>query len=243
MDDKELMRINKYLAAAGICSRREADVIVGEGRVTINGETAVSGSKVAKGDTVICDGEEILLSDERTVVAFYKPAGVTCTAKDEHADLIIDDVFKYPKKLTYAGRLDKDSEGLLIMTDDGDLIDGMMRAKNHHEKEYIVTVKQEVTADFLKKMSAGVFIPELGVKTRRCKVRLIGGKKFGIILTQGLNRQIRRMCATLGYDVEKIFRVRIMNITVDGLKPGEYREIGEQEKQELYRGVFEEDGR
>ena len=129
------------------------------------------------------------------------------------------------------------------ISDDGDLIDGMMRAKNHHEKEYIVTVKQEVTADFLKKMSAGVFIPELGVKTRRCKVRLIGGKKFGIILTQGLNRQIRRMCATLGYDVEKIFRVRVMNITVDGLKPGEYREIGEQEKQELYRGVFEEDGR
>ena len=175
------------------------------------------------------------MQDEKHVVAFYKPEGVTCTKQDKYAKVTIDEVFQYPLRLNYAGRLDKDSKGLLIMTNDGDLIDRMMRARNHHEKEYIVKVNNAVTDDFIHKISNGVYLEELEVTTRSCMVTKVGEYTFRIILTQGLNRQIRRMCASLGYKVESLMRVRVMNVEIGNLKPGEYRRITGEELSELYR--------
>jgi len=175
------------------------------------------------------------MQDEKHVVAFYKPEGVTCTKQDKFAKVTIDEVFKYPLRLNYAGRLDRDSKGLLIMTNDGDLIDCMMRARNYHEKEYIVKVNNAVTDDFIHKMSDGVYLEELEVTTRPCIVTKVGEYTFRIILTQGLNRQIRRMCASLGYKVESLMRVRVMNVEIGNLKPGEYRRITGDELSKLYR--------
>lgn len=231
------IRINKFLASAHVASRRQADVLVEEGRVTINGVKAESGSKVEENDLICVDGKQVELPLAKTVLAFYKPVGVTCTEKDEHADLIIEDVLNYPVRLTYAGRLDKDSEGLLIMTDDGDLINAMMRGANGHEKEYIVKIQNDVTKEFLKKMSQGVYLEELEQTTRNCKTCLSGTKSFRIILTQGLNRQIRRMCEALGERVVSLKRVRVLNVELKDLKPGEYREIKGEELETLYKMV------
>ena len=229
------VRINKFLAEAGVASRRQADKLVESGQVTINGIKAKNADKVKDGDKVCVKGKQVFMQEEKHVVAFYKPEGVTCTKQDKYAKVTIDEVFKYPLRLNYAGRLDKDSKGLLIMTNDGDLIDRMMRARNHHEKEYIVKVNNSVTDDFIHKISKGVYLEELEVTTRPCTVTKVGEYTFRIILTQGLNRQIRRMCASLGYKVESLMRVRVMNVELGNLKPGEYRRITGEELSELYR--------
>lgn len=229
------VRINKFLAEAGVASRRQADKLVESGQVTINGIKAKNADKVKDGDKVCVKGKQVFMQDEKHVVAFYKPEGVTCTKQDKYAKVTIDEVFKYPLRLNYAGRLDRDSKGLLIMTNDGDLIDRMMRARNYHEKEYIVKVNNAVTDDFIHKMSDGVYLDELEVTTRPCTVTKVGEYTFRIILTQGLNRQIRRMCASLGYKVESLMRVRVMNVELRNLKPGEYRRITGEELSELYR--------
>ena len=229
------VRINKYLAEAGVSSRRGADKLVESGLVTINGTIAHNADKVYPGDKVCVRGKQIFMQDEKHVVAFYKPEGVTCTKEDKYAKVTIDDVFHYPFRLNYAGRLDKDSKGLLIMTNDGDLIDRMMRARNYQEKEYIVKVNHNITDEFIAKMSEGVYLEELEVKTRPCKVNQMGDYTFGIVLTQGLNRQIRRMCKKLGYKVESLMRIRVMNIELGSLRPGEYRRIEGEELSKLYQ--------
>lgn len=229
------VRINKFLASCGAASRREADKLVEEGRVTINGEIATAGSKVLDGDTVALNGKVLKPATSKVVLAYYKPVGVTVTEKDAHAEKTIASEIKYPVRVTYAGRLDKDSEGLLLLTNDGDLIDAVMRGANMHDKEYIVKTDKKIDENFADKMRSGVYLKELKATTRECKVELLGPYTFSIILTQGLNRQIRRMCETLGYKVKSLKRIRVMNIKLNNLKPGEYRELVEEEKRELYR--------
>lgn len=222
-------RLNKYLAQCGVCSRREADKLIEQGKVTINGVVADMGAKVCEGD-VVQVGKKVLGGKEETkVYAFYKPVGVTCTEKDKHAKQMISDYVKLPTRVTYAGRLDKDSEGLLLLTNDGELIDAMMRGANRHEKEYVVKVDKEVTPAFLEAMSKGMYLKDLDANTRPCTCEMIGKFTFRIVLTQGLNRQIRRMCAALGYEVKSLKRLRVMNVNLGKLKPGEYRQVQGEE--------------
>lgn len=227
-------RINKYLAECGVCSRREADKLIESGKVLVNGQPATMGTRVTDADEVRV-GKKVLGKAKKVVLAFYKPIGVTCTEKDKYADKIVNDYVKYPVRVTYAGRLDKDSEGLLLLTNDGDLIEAVMRGVHQHEKEYIVKVNKEITEDFRQKMAAGVYLPELKVRTRACQVEMVGKFTFKIILTQGLNRQIRRMCKELGYQVVSLKRVRVMNIKLNKLTPGQYREVTGEELEKLYR--------
>ncbi len=227
-------RLNKYMAQAGLCSRREADKYIEAGQVYINGIKAQVGQLVYAGDKVTIGAKELRDSKEKVVLAWYKPIGVTCTEKDPHAKRKIGDVFHYPVRVTYAGRLDKDSEGLLIMTNDGDLIHDMMRGANGHEKEYIVKVDKALTEEFKEHMEQGIFLPELERTTRPCDVHIEGKYTFRIVLTQGLNRQIRRMCEALGYQVKSLKRVRVVNIELGDLKPGEHRELTKTEKNKLY---------
>ena len=236
MEEKKI-RINKYIADAGICSRRDADKLVEQGLVMVNGRFAESGTKVGKHDEVTVRGKKISASEEKIVLAYYKPVGVTCTERDLHAKKTVIQDLKYPVRVTYAGRLDKESEGLLLMTNDGSLINGLMRAANFHEKEYVVKVDKEITEKFIKDMAAGVYLPELEKTTRACEVEYIGKYTFKIILTQGLNRQIRRMCKELGYEVKQLRRIRIANIELGKLKPREYRRLTEQELTALYSKV------
>lgn len=228
-------RINKFLASCGVASRREADKLIEEGRVKINGIVAENGSKVTEKDTVTLNGKELKAADEKVVLRYYKPVGVVVTEKDPHAKRTVVNEIKYPVRVTYAGRLDKDSEGLLLLTNDGDLIDAMMRGSNKHEKEYVVKVDKKIDDSFIEKMSNGIYLKDLEVTTRPCQVSMVGPYTFNIILTQGLNRQIRRMCASIGYEVKSLKRLRVMNIRLAGLNPGEYKEISEEEKRELYR--------
>ena len=234
------VRLNKYLSEAGVCSRREADKLIDSGRVYVDGMRAVQGMKVDETNEVRVGKKVIQGSNRKVVLAVNKPAGIVCT-EDQREKKNIIRFLKYPMRVTYAGRLDKDSEGLLIMTNDGDLINGMMRARYEHEKEYKVTVDKEITDTFIREMSEGVRIVDkeknLDVVTRPCKVEKIGKYTFSIVLTQGLNRQIRRMCQALGYKVTKLVRVRIMNIRLDGLKSGEIREITGAEREKLYESV------
>lgn len=234
------VRLNKYLSEAGVCSRREADKLIDSGRVYVDGMRAVQGMKVDETNEVRVGKKVIQGSNRKVVLAVNKPAGIVCT-EDQREKKNIIRFLKYPMRVTYAGRLDKDSEGLLIMTNDGDLINGMMRARYEHEKEYKVTVDKEITDTFIREMSEGVHIVDkeknLDVVTRPCKVEKIGKYTFSIVLTQGLNRQIRRMCQTLGYKVTKLVRVRIMNVRLDGLKSGEIREITGEEREKLYESV------
>lgn len=231
------MRLNKYLSDAGVCSRREADRLIQSRRVTVDGKRAALGSQVEEGQTVRVGKKVVGSREEKVVLAVNKPAGIVCTEDMRIKNNIIR-FLKYPIRVTYAGRLDKDSEGLLIMTNDGDLINRMMRARYTHEKEYRVTVDREIRDEFLKKLSQGVRIRDeekgLDEVTRPCKVKKIGKYTFSITLTQGLNRQIRRMCETLGLRVKGLVRVRIMNIRLGTLKPGEYRKLEGQELKELY---------
>lgn len=232
----EEIRLNKYMSEAGICSRREADRLIESGQVLVDGVRASCGMKVQPGQRVQVGSRIIGGKDEKVVLAVYKPVGIICT-EDRRTKNNIVRFLKYPVRVTYAGRLDKDSEGLLLMTNDGDLINRIMRGRNLHEKEYRVTVDREVTEDFIKKMSAGVHIVDeekgLDAVTRPCTVRREGKYTFSIILTQGLNRQIRRMCRACGCRVRTLKRVRIMNIRLGDLRPGEYRKVTGEELETL----------
>ena len=226
----ESIRLNKYLSDAGICSRRQADRWIEEKRITVNGETARTGMKIALDSEVCIDGKPIKKEEKKVLLAMNKPAGIVCTAEKREKNNIVD-YMKYPKRIYPVGRLDKDSTGLLLLTNDGELVNKIMRAGNYHEKEYLVSVNKPVTEEFCRKMSCGVAI--LDTVTRPCKVEKTGEKSFRIILTQGLNRQIRRMCETLGYRVLTLQRVRIMNIRLGSLKEGTWRSIGGKERKEL----------
>lgn len=232
--NKEQVRLNKYLASCGVCSRRDADLLVAAGKVKVNGHVAEMGTKVSPDDRVEVNGRKLSGQDEKKVLAFYKPVGVTCSERDRHAEKLIMDMIKYPIRVTYAGRLDKESEGLLILTNDGDLIDAMMRGANAHEKEYVVKVDKEITDEFVEGMSKGVYLKDLDRTTRPCMIEKQGKYTFKIVLTQGLNRQIRRMCKALGFEVKTLKRVRVMNIMLDKLLPGKYREITGEELETLY---------
>lgn len=237
MANTEKVRLNKYLAQAGLCSRREADELILSGKVTVNGKPADPGMKVNDMDKITVNGKPVGRREKHVVLAYYKPVGVTCTEKDRHAEITIRDAVDYPVRVTYAGRLDKDSEGLLLLTNDGDLINGLMRAANFHEKEYIVRVNKPMSRDFMKKMSDGMLLKDLNERTRPCFVKEEGRFVFRIILTQGLNRQIRRMCKQLGYDVVSIKRIRIANVLLGKMNPGDIRAVTGAELKELYAEV------
>jgi 23S rRNA pseudouridine2604 synthase len=224
-------RINKYLSEVGYCSRRAADKLIEDGRVTINGEVPLMGTKIVEGDVVKVDGKSVVKKDEKAVyLVLNKPRGIVCTTDTRVEKDNIIDFLNYPKRIFPIGRLDKASEGLILMTNDGDIVNKILRARNNHEKEYIVQVNKPIDNDFIKKMSQGV--PILDTVTRPCKVEQLSRVRFKIILTQGLNRQIRRMCEYLGYHVQQLKRVRIMNIHLD-LPNGKYREMTKEEFREL----------
>ena len=231
---QEPVRLNKILSEAGVCSRREADKLIESGQVTIDGKRAETGTKVLPGQVVKVGRKVVSRQDEMVVLAVNKPVGIVCTEEKREKNSIVR-FLKYPIRVTYIGRLDKDSRGLLLMTNNGDIINKMMRAGNRHEKEYKVTVDKEITPEFLRKMSEGV--PILDTVTRPCKVKKIGKYTFSIILTQGLNRQIRRMCEALGYQVRDLQRLRIMNIELGNLKEGQYRKLTDEELNQLYEQI------
>lgn len=224
-------RINKFLSEAGFCSRRAADKLIEQGRVTINGKVPEIGTKITPGDHVCVDGKPVTASKEKMVyLAFNKPVGIVCTTDTRVEKNNIIDYIQYPVRIFPIGRLDKPSEGLIFLTNDGDIVNKILRARNNHEKEYIVQVDRPITDDFIQKMSSGV--PILDTVTRKCFVEKRSKYEFRIILTQGLNRQIRRMCEHLGYEVRKLRRIRIMNIHLD-IPVGQYRELTADELNEL----------
>ena len=231
-----LVRLNKYISEAGLCSRREADRLIEAGRVQVDGKTAVSGQKVSDNQEILVDGKSISKEEEMVLLAVNKPRGVVCTTDKRWGDQTVEELIHYPKRVFYMGRLDKDSEGLLLMTNNGEILNKMMRAGNYHEKEYLVRVNRPVTEAFLSGMAKGD-IPVQEQQTRPCKVEKTGERTFRIILTQGLNRQIRRMCEYFGYQVVKLKRIRIMNIMLGDLPTGSYREISREEQEELYRRI------
>ncbi len=235
MKEPKQTRINKYLSEVGFCSRRAADKLIEQGRVTINGEVPEMGTKIIEGDVVRVDGEVISESKDKPVyLAFNKPIGIVCTTDTRVEKDNIIDFINYPKRIFPIGRLDKPSEGLIFLTNDGDIVNKILRARNHHEKEYIVTVDKPITEEFLEKMRNGV--PILDTVTRKCEVKEIDKYQFKIILTQGLNRQIRRMCEYLGYEVKKLRRVRIMNVNLD-IAVGKWRDLTAIELKEINRLV------
>ena len=225
------MRINKYLSESGIVSRRGADKWIADGKVTINGKLAELGSQVEDGDDVQVDGKPVIVEQPLVYLVLNKPVGITSTT-ERHIKGNIVDFVNHPLRIFHIGRLDKDSDGLILLTNDGDIVNEILRSENKHEKEYIVTVNEKITDTFIEKMASGVNI--LGTKTLPCKVRKMGPNTFNIILTQGLNRQIRRMCSALGFTVKRLQRVRIMNISIEGLTIGEWRELTDQERKELF---------
>lgn len=237
-----MVRLNKFLSDAGVCSRREADRLIESGQVTVDGVRGICGMKISPEQEVRVGRKVIGSRREKIVLAVNKPVGIVCTEERRERKSIIR-YLNYPERITYAGRLDKDSEGLLIMTNDGELINGMMRARYGHEKEYKVTVDKPVTQEFLWQMAKGVRIRDrekgLDALTMPCRTKMLGRYTFSIVLTQGLNRQIRRMCETLGYGVVRLVRVRIMNIELGSLKPGSVRKLTEQELKELYERIEE----
>ena len=225
------IRLNKFLSESGVCSRREADRLIESGKVTVDGKRAEMGMKVTDSQVVRVGKKVIRPQDGMVLLAVNKPVGIVCTEEKKEKNNIIQ-FLNYPTRITYIGRLDKDSEGLLLMTNNGDIINKMMRSGNQHEKEYKVTVNKPITPEFIEKMAGGV--PILDTVTRKCEVEMIGKYKFRIVLTQGLNRQIRRMCEYLGYKVTRLERVRVMNIELGNLKTGEYRKVSEEEIAKLY---------
>lgn len=229
------IRLNKYLSEAGVCSRREADRLVEAGRVKVDGVLAAVGMQLTEGQQVTLDGRIIqrAAKDRTVLLAVNKPRGVVCSEVSQGGDVNIIEYLNYPERVTYAGRLDKDSEGLLLLTNRGDIIHQMMTGSHFHEKEYEVTVDRPVTESFLKALAAGVYLKELQTTTRPCRVERLEKRSFRIILTQGLNRQIRRMCQAQGYQVQRLKRVRVMNIRLGRLKTGAYRKVTEKEFEEL----------
>jgi 23S rRNA pseudouridine2604 synthase len=231
MSEQELTRINKYLSEVGYCSRRAADKLIEEGRVTINGKVPEMGTKVAPNDDVCVDGKSVVeKTKKRIYIAFNKPVGIVCTTDNRREKNNIIDFINYPERIFPIGRLDKPSEGLIFLTDDGDIVNKILRARNNHEKEYIVSVNRPVTKSFIQKMASG--IPILDTVTKKCEVEQTGKFEFRIVLTQGLNRQIRRMCEFCGYEVTALKRVRIMNVSLD-VPVGEWRYISDEEMNEL----------
>lgn len=220
------MRLNKFLSDAGVCSRREADRQIEAGAVYVNKAVAVLGTQVSETDEVVYNGKVVQNGQRKVVIALFKPVGIECTSSPEVKDNVVDFV-NYPTRLFPVGRLDKNSEGLLLMTNDGELSNGILKARNFHEKEYVVTVNKSISRAFLSRMSSGVAI--LDTVTRPCEVTQVDDRTFRIILTQGLNRQIRRMCEALGYEVVNLRRIRVLNITLGALRKGEWRELDANE--------------
>ncbi len=226
----ELKRLNKAISETGYCSRRAADKLIEAGQVKVNGKVPELGTKVTATDVISVNGQPITKEVENIYLAFHKPVGITCTT-ELHIKGNIIDYINYPERIFPIGRLDKPSEGLIFMTNDGDIVNKILRSKNSHQKEYVVTVNRPITDDFIKKMGNGV--PILDTVTDKCEVKKINNTTFNIILQQGLNRQIRRMCDYLGYEVRTLKRIRIMNISLDGIKKGEYRSFTKQELAEI----------
>ncbi len=231
----EEIRLNKYLSEMGVCSRREADRLIESGKVTVDGAPALMGMKIRKGQAVVLDGKPVggILRPKPVLLAVNKPRGVVCTTSDKDRAMNIVEMVGYQERVYPVGRLDKDSEGLIFLTNQGQLVNRIMRGSNHHEKEYVVQVNKPVTEEFVKKMEAGVWLGELDVTTKPCRVLVTGKQEFHITLTQGLNRQIRRMCETLGYSVRSLVRVRIMNVRLGNLKTGAFRKVTGQEYETL----------
>ncbi len=225
------IRINRYISSSGFCSRRKADEYISGGHVTIDGQLAENGSQVFPGQVVLIDGQTILPSENHVYLAFHKPLGITCTTDQRDPDNIIDFI-QYPTRIFPIGRLDKNSSGLILLTDDGDIVNRLLRAEGRHDKEYVVTVDQPIDRDFIRKMEGG--LPILDTTTLPCKVLQTGKKSFHIILNQGLNRQIRRMCEYLGYRVVKLKRIRILNIQLGELPVGQYRKLTLKEQKDLF---------
>ena len=238
--EEEGFRINRFLSAAGVCSRREADRLIESGRVTVNGRAAEKGMRILPFDTVVFDGKTLSRKEERTLLLFNKPPGIVCTEEKREKNNIIDYI-DYPERIFTIGRLDKDSRGLILLTNDGSIVNDIIKGSKRHEKEYHVTVDKPLKEPFIKRMEEGVYLPELSVKTRRCHVKRTGEKSFDIILTQGMNRQIRRMCEALGYSVKDLMRFRIMNLFVDGIREGSYRRITPGEEKELFKELYNAD--
>ena len=233
--EENLKRINKFLSEVGYCSRREADKLIEAGRVTINGTVPEMGTKLAPNDVVHVDGQEIKNSKDPFVyLAFNKPVGIVCTTDTSVEKDNIIDFINYPKRIFPIGRLDKPSEGLILLTDDGDIVNKILRASNNHEKEYIVKVDKPISQTFIERMSGGIPLTDLDRTTKKCVIEKLNTYEFRIVLTQGLNRQIRRMCEYLNYEVETLKRVRIMNVKLD-MPLGEYREITKDELKEINR--------
>ena len=224
------IRINKALSEQGFCSRRQADTLIEQGRVTINGRKAVLGDRVLPCDEIQVDGKSANKKQEDVFIAFNKPVGITCTTDESIPGNIISYI-NHPERIFHVGRLDKPSKGLIFLTNNGDIVNKILRAGNQHEKEYIVTVDRPITEEFVKRMAGG--IPILGTVTKKCKVERLSRFVFKIILVQGLNRQIRRMCEYLGYEVTRLQRVRIMNITLEGIPEGKWRDLTAKELQEI----------
>lgn len=229
-DNSGSISLNKYISDSGYCSRREADVIIKDGRVSINGVMANPGNRVEPGDEVLLDGKRITSKPKSVYIALNKPKGITCTTDNRVKGNIID-FMDYPERIFPIGRLDKPSDGLILLTNDGNIVNKILRASNNHEKEYIVEVNKSITTDFVNRMAGG--IPILDTVTRKCKVEKLSKYKFKIILTQGLNRQIRRMCEYLGYRVTSLRRVRIMNIKLGRLATGDWRYLSNSEMKML----------
>lgn len=228
------MRINKFISEAGTASRRGADKLITEGRVTINGKRATIGSQVEPGDDVRVNGNQLFVARNNVYIALNKPVGITSTTEKGVKGNIVD-LVNHPFRVFHIGRLDKDSEGLILLTNDGDIVNEILRSENQHEKEYIVSVDRPITPEFLKQMSEGVKI--LDTVTLPCKVEQLSKYDFKIILTQGLNRQIRRMCEALGYNVYRLQRIRIMNIQLDNLPVGQWRYLSKKEKGQLFQAL------
>ena len=236
MEIKEI-RINKYLSEAGVCSRREADRLVEKGKVFIDGKLAETGAKVGPGQVVVVDGKEVRPVEKEVVLIFNKPKGIVCTAEKREKDNVID-YLNYPTRIYPVGRLDKESHGLLLLTNQGDLTNEILKASNYHEKEYVVRVNKPITGQFLMHMEKGVYLSELDKTTAPCQVKKIDDKTFSIILTQGLNRQIRRMCRELDYHVRDLKRIRIMDFTLDGIEEGAYRTLSQKEISDLKKKLL-----
>jgi 23S rRNA pseudouridine2604 synthase len=239
VDDTQAVRINKFLSEAGVCSRREADRYIEQGKVKIDGVAAQMGSKVTKENVVTFCDKPVKQEQKLVLIAFNKPEGIVCTTDHNEPDNIIDYI-GYNMRIYPIGRLDKDSEGLILLTNDGNIVNKILRAENNHEKEYIVAVNKEITIEFIKQMSSGVAI--LDTVTKPCKINQIDRYTFSIILTQGLNRQIRRMCETLGYRVVNLKRVRIMNILLGRLKTGDFRNVTEREIEDMNQLLHKDKG-
>lgn len=241
MEEKGI-RLNKFLAEAGVCSRREADRLIEQGMVTIDGNVAGLGSQVLREQKVFVKGKEVKPVEKKVLIAFYKPKGIVCTAEKREKNNIIDYI-NYPERIYYAGRLDKDSEGLILLTNHGDIVNKMMRGANGHEKEYVVKVNKKLTKEFLTGMAGRVPLEEIDAVTKPSTVTKVDDYTFKIILTQGLNRQIRRMCQYFGYRVVALKRIRVMNIKIGDLKRGEYRDVTEKEMKELMQLLQHSDNR